>query len=75
MKIIIIITYYHPKRYQVFTPSLHEVQGSHTNISDKVYNQVSIRQPPPPPRPRPFALLSLGPMTAATRLGMRVYAA
>jgi hypothetical protein len=51
MKIIIIITYYHPKRYQVFTPSLHEVQGSHTNISDKVYNQVSIRQPPPPPPP------------------------
>ena len=26
---------------QVFTPSLHEVQG-HTNISDKVYNQVSL---------------------------------
>ena len=25
---------------QIFTPSLHEVQTSHTDISDKVYNQV-----------------------------------
>jgi hypothetical protein len=25
---------------QVFTPSLHEVQGGHSDISDKVYNQV-----------------------------------
>lgn len=40
---------------QVFTPSLHEVQGGHSDISDKVYNQQQQGRGAPPQQQRPMA--------------------
>jgi hypothetical protein len=89
------IIYYHPEHNQVFTHSLHQVQGNddnnnnNTTLTQPGLHSFPARSPGQPhdylgqgvqpgihpsipTSPRPPSLLSLGPMTAATRLGMHV---